>query len=139
MYSMTRVFIGVAIYLVYLFGIIGLLMVTGDPIIFLILLFVGVGVFVVTINSRWLITSGKYQRLMQNGADADATVVAMSDTGVTVNQNPYVNLQLRVQPAGRPAYDASMKVLVSRLAIPRVGETIRVKYDPNKPQDVIVP
>ena len=139
MYSMTRLFIGVAIYLIYLFGIIALLMVTGNPLLFLVLLFVGVGVFILVTSTGWLTTPGSYRRIMQRGEDADATILAMKDTGITINKNPYVDLRLRVQPAGRPAYEVSTKVVVSRLAIPRVGDTLKVKFDPNKPQDVIVP
>ena len=75
---------------------------------------------------------------MKNGLEASAEILEMKDTGVTINNNPYVRLKLRVQPDGQPAYETSIGELVSRIAFPSVGDTLKVRYDPAKPQDVIV-
>jgi hypothetical protein len=67
------------------------------------------------------------------GVPADATVVRIWDTGVTVNDDPVVAFLLEVKPTDRPAFQAETKALVSRLAVPRVqpGAQLKVMYDPN--------
>lgn len=66
------------------------------------------------------------------GVAADATVVKIWDTGVTVNDDPVVGFLLDVTPEGRPAFQAKTKALVGRLAVPRVqpGARLRVMFDP---------
>jgi len=66
------------------------------------------------------------------GVSAQATVVQIWDTGVTVNDDPVVGFLLDVAPEGRPAFQARTKALVSRLAVPRVqpGAQLRVMFDP---------
>jgi hypothetical protein len=88
--------------------------------------------------SGFLTTPGNYRRLKAHGIEADATILAVSDTGVTVNKNPYVKLRLRVEPMGMAAYETEVKAMVSRVSIPRLGDGVRVKFDPNKPEEVIV-
>jgi len=138
MFSLTRMFIGLAIYMLYLFAII-FLVAPRNITLFIILLFAGVGGLLLSIYSGWLTTPANYRRIMQRGIDADVKILSLSDTGMTINNSPYVKLRLRVQPPDRPAYEANVRMLVSRLSIPSVGDTIRVKFDPDKPQDIIVP
>jgi len=67
------------------------------------------------------------------GQPAEATVVQIWDTGVTVNNDPVVGFLLDVRPTdGRPTFQAKTRALVSRLAVPRVqpGATLRVMFDP---------
>lgn len=73
------------------------------------------------------------------GLPADAVVVEIWDTGVTVNNDPVVGFVLDVTPAdGRPAFQAKTRALVSRLAVPRVqpGARLRVMFDPKDPSRV---
>jgi hypothetical protein len=68
------------------------------------------------------------------GLPAEATVVEIWDTGVTVNNDPVVGFLLDVRPTGgRAPFQAKTKALISRLAVPRVqpGATLRVMFDPN--------
>jgi hypothetical protein len=88
--------------------------------------------------SGFLTTPGSYRRIKANGIEAEATILSISDTGVTINKNPYVKLRLRVEPPGMAAYETEVKAMVSRIAIPRPGDGVRVKYNPDKPQEVIV-
>jgi hypothetical protein len=67
------------------------------------------------------------------GVPAEATVVQIWDTGVTVNNDPVVGFVLDVKPAdGRSPFQAKARALVSRLDVPRVqpGATLRVMFDP---------
>lgn len=54
-----------------------------------------------------------------------ATVLALQDTGQTVNDNPSIVLTLQI---GDQA--TAVAALVSRLEIPRVGERVLVMSDP---------
>jgi hypothetical protein len=74
------------------------------------------------------------------GMPAEATVVRIWDTGVTVNNDPVVGFLLDVTPEGRPSFQAESKALVSRLAVPRVqpGARLKVTYDPNNTTRVAV-
>jgi hypothetical protein len=71
------------------------------------------------------------QRLQEAGVNAPAEIVSLRDTGVTVNNNPRVALTLRVNPAdGSSPFEVSKKQLISRVSLPRVGDALTVRYDP---------
>ena len=79
------------------------------------------------------------QWLAQSGFDATAEVVAIQDTGALINMNPVVKLTLKVTPAmGMPAFDTAGETTVSKIAIPRKGETIKIKYNPANPSQFVV-
>ena len=79
------------------------------------------------------------QWLAQSGFDATAEVVAIQDTGALINMNPVVKLTLKVTPAmGMPAFDTTGETTVSKIAIPRKGETIKIKYNPANPSQFVV-
>jgi hypothetical protein len=126
------------LYAAYIFAIIALTEPRRNSTLYIVLLLIGTAVFLAAMFSGFLTTPGNYRRIKANGIEAEATILAISDTGVTINKNPYVKLRLRVQPMGMAAYETEVKAMVSRIAIPRPGEGVRVKFDPNKPEDVIV-
>jgi hypothetical protein len=70
--------------------------------------------------------------IRQVGTPAEATVVQIWDTGITVNDDPVVGFLLDVKPDGQPPFQAKTKARVSRLAVPRVqpGARLRVMFDP---------
>ena len=138
MISLPRIFIGFALYGAYIFAIIAIAEPRNNPALYLILLALGSVVFLAGMFSGYFMVPGKYRRLKAHGVEAEATILAISDTGVTLNKNPYVKLRLRVEPIGVAAYETEAKTMVSRVAIPRPGDGVRVKFDPNKPEDVIV-
>lgn len=72
----------------------------------------------------------QYQNPEQFGLDGTAVVVSIQDTGGAVNDNPVVILQLKVTPQYEPAFDTTTQTMVSRLSIPRVGDTLKIKYAP---------
>lgn len=74
------------------------------------------------------------ERLVAEGKRAIATVTAIEDTGVTINNNPRVRLTLSIQPEdGGPAFDGEKAMVVPRVDIPRVGDRYPVWYDPQDP------
>jgi hypothetical protein len=75
----------------------------------------------------------EHAELLLSGVRASAEIVAVEDTGTTINDDPRVLVRLRVEtPDGSPL-ELERKVLVSRLTIPRAGERVEVAYDPEDP------
>jgi hypothetical protein len=138
MISLRRIFLGVAVYAAYIFVLIAIVEPRHNPTLYIVLLAGGTVLFLAGMFSGFLTTPGNYRRLKAHGVEAGATVLAISDTGVTINKNPYVKLRLRVEPMGMAAYETDVKAMVSRISIPRPGDGVRVKFDPNKPEEVIV-
>jgi hypothetical protein len=138
MISLPRVFLSLFLYGAYIFAIIAIAEPRNNPALYLILLALGSVVFLAGMFSGYFIVPGKYRRLKAYGVEADATILAISDTGITMNKNPYVKLRLRVEPIGMAVYETEVKATVSRVSIPRPGDGVRVKFDPDKPEDVIV-
>jgi hypothetical protein len=68
--------------------------------------------------------------LLYAGARAPGQVVAIGDTGASINDLPRIELTIRVAPPGEAPFDVTRKVTVSRVELPRVGEHVEVAYDP---------
>jgi hypothetical protein len=74
--------------------------------------------------------------LKRKGVPAEATIIKIWDTGMTVNNDPVVGFLLEVHPREGGAYQAETKILVSRLSIPQPGQIVPVRYDPVRPSRV---
>src|SRR5205085_6123916 len=79
---------------------------------------------------------GKKKKILSEGAQARAVVLNVQDTGMTINDNPRVKLTLQVQPEGDAPFEATKKATVSRVAIPSIGDTFWVRFDPADPQQI---
>ena len=75
---------------------------------------------------------------LEDGVPAQATVVALADTGITVNENPQVRVELEVRRRDGHAYRATATAVVSRLTASRYapGTAVAVMVDPRDPQRV---
>jgi hypothetical protein len=82
----------------------------------------------------------KTYHLRQRGQPAEATILEVWDTGVTINRDPQVGLRLEVRPPGQPPYQAKTTAMVSRLnpGLYCPGMVVQVLYDPQNPQRVAV-
>ena len=69
-----------------------------------------------------------YGNLNQTGMAATADVLSIQDTVTLFNYNPVVEMNLHVTPQFGPAFDQVVEVAVSKIAIPRVGDKINIKY-----------
>jgi hypothetical protein len=78
------------------------------------------------------------QWLAENGADGTAEVISVTDTGATVNMNPVVMIQMKVTPATGAPFDVVTQTMVSRIAVPRTGDKIKIKFNKDNPQQVLV-
>jgi len=73
---------------------------------------------------------------IKNAVTAQARVMKVWDTGVSINDNPQVGLLLHVTPSMAAAFDVEAKTIVSRLnaALVQPGITAEIKYDPHNPK-----
>jgi hypothetical protein len=78
------------------------------------------------------------QMLAQYGLEGAAEVLAIADTGTLINFNPVVKLTLKVTPAYGAEFETTGQTMVSKIAIPRVGDKIKIKYFPNDLTQFIV-
>lgn len=74
----------------------------------------------------------------QYGMPATAEVMSVMDTGATINMNPVVELKLMVTPSAGPAFETTARTMVSRIAVPRKGDQINLKYNPADATQVFV-
>jgi hypothetical protein len=76
--------------------------------------------------------------LTQNGLEASAEVLSVADTGATVNMNPVVTLKLKITPMAGVPFETMGNTMVSRIAVPRIGDTVKIKYHPADPSQFVV-
>ena len=78
------------------------------------------------------------EELSKTGVDASAEVVSIQDTGATVNMNPVVVLGLKVTPAEGEEFQTVGQLMVQRIAVPRVGDKIKIKYNKDNPSQFVI-
>jgi len=84
------------------------------------------------------------RRIRKHGRPARATVLAIGENSgggvVTVNDQPYLNLQVRVEDGYQAPYDVSFDTIIPRSLVPQFqpGAVIPVKVDPEDPQKVVI-
>ncbi len=88
---------------------------------------------------------GKDARLMKNhGRPASATILSIGENSaggtVTINNQPYLNLQLEVHERDVQPYVVSLDTVISRSAIPQFqpGATIPILIHPEDPSKVVI-
>jgi PDZ domain len=82
---------------------------------------------------------GEARELQRVGLPAQAEILSIGETGLSINHDPVITLGVEVRPPDRPPYQATIKrLLVSRLEIPQFqpGRVIPVRYDPKDPSRV---
>jgi hypothetical protein len=86
---------------------------------------------------NWTGTS-QARELQKTGLPAQAVIVLISDTGMTLNDDPVAWLDLEVHPDAGPVFQARTKCLIPRLDVPRFqpGCSVPVRYDPADPSRV---
>jgi hypothetical protein len=77
-----------------------------------------------------------FPREVKDGIEAQAKILDVWDTRVTVNDNPQIGLLLEISPPGGSPLQVKLKMVVSRLnaALVQPGIMADVRYDPQKPK-----
>jgi len=80
------------------------------------------------------------RRLLQVGRRGLATVVAVRQTGVNVDDNPQAELRLQVSVDGVDPYEVTHRQVISRVAIDSFwpGAKVPIRVDPHDPRNVLV-
>lgn len=81
----------------------------------------------------------RIKQLMENGVQGIGTLLDIRDTGITINNNPRVQMRFLIEPTtGVTApYEATKTATVNRLNLPRVGDKYPVWIDPDNPEKFI--
>ncbi len=99
-----------------------------------------IAVFAITVAVRRTRTRRALrERIRDQGTLAKARIVSAKNDGA-MNNDPYVDFVLQVQPEGGEPYLVACRTLVSQMAIPRVqpDTEIDVWVDPTNPQAVVI-
>jgi hypothetical protein len=99
---------------------------------------VGIGLVLFGLRSRARAAEAK--RVLTVGINGTATITSMTQTGMYLNEQPQVKMELLVQIPGRQPYTAVRKEFVPLILLGRLssGAPLAVKVDPGDPQDVII-
>lgn len=97
-------------------------------------------VFIVVIRKVVKNAFGPDEKLLQQGVTAQATIIKIWDTGITLNDNPQVGMLLEVMPTGpgQEPFRVEMKSIISRIALAQIqpGRIVPVRYDPQNPSKI---
>lgn len=79
-------------------------------------------------------------RLRATGIPGQAQILAMTQTGVYVNKQPVVSLQLQVQTGMHPPYTVTRREVVPMIALGRLtnGHPLQVKVDQANPMNLVI-
>lgn len=79
-------------------------------------------------------------RLHDTGLDAEGTIAGIEQTGMWLNDQPYVRLDLIVRVAGHQPYEVKHGEIVPQVALGRLtsGQTLPLKFDPDRPSHLPV-
>jgi hypothetical protein len=99
-----------------------------------------VGVFLMLLGRRMVRGFRAREALRATGLPGQARILSATQTGLSVNDQPQVELELEVEASGRPAYKATRKEIVPLIALGRLssGQPLPVKVDPKNPQNLAI-
>ena len=108
-----------------------LIMVCGSLLCTLVIVAASIGIpFYIFRNNQ-----KRAQELMQNGTQGEATILSLQDTGMLINHNPRVQIELEIEVAMRPPYRVTktMTIPMIRLSQVQVGSKVPVMVDLSDP------
>lgn len=96
------------------------------------------GIILVVVAVVLLRRAAATDRISANGVSGTGQIVGLRQTGLLVNFQPQVELDLLVTIPGRTPYRAKVKEIVPLIMLNRLQGTLPVRVDPARPQTVIV-
>ena len=87
-----------------------------------------------------MIDAEESRRLLQIGQRGIAMVMAVRDTGESVDENPEAELELCIALDGQDPYKITHRQVISRVAIGSLcaGAKVPIRVDPYDPRNVLV-
>lgn len=89
---------------------------------------------------RWRGREQEARRITATGHEGRATVTGLKQTGMWINNNPVVSMDLMVEVPGRPPYPVTLSETVPQILLARLtsGMPLTVKVDRADPTKVVV-
>ncbi len=90
----------------------------------------------IPLSMLWYVGYGnqrKLKRLIKTGQKAQALVLKVEDTGMTLNK---IHIGLRLTLRLPDQTQVTTEIFVSRVNLPRSGDVVEVVYDPKNPSHV---
>lgn len=71
------------------------------------------------------------EQLVKTGVSAEGRIVSIEPTGTVYNNQPQVNLRIRVVPTDGEAFEAETKMIINPVYLPQFqpGMKVKVRYD----------
>jgi hypothetical protein len=98
------------------------------------------GIVLILIGMRVRGSAVAVDQLLATGLSGQAQVTGLTQTGMFLNENPQVAMNLMITIPGRPPYAATRKEFVPLILLGRLtsGAPLPVKVDPADPQRVVI-
>jgi hypothetical protein len=98
------------------------------------------GIVLILIGARVRSSAAATDRLLATGIPGTAQVIGLTQTGMYLNENPQVSMNLLITLPGRPPYAATRKEFVPLILLGRLssGAPLAVRVDPVDPQRVAI-
>ncbi len=98
----------------------------------------GVGVVMLLAGLLWMRSAAKKDRISSTGVAGTGQIMGLGQTGMTVNDQPQVELDLLVTIPGRSPYRVKVKEIVPLIMLNRLQGTLPVRVDPAEPNAVVI-
>jgi hypothetical protein len=84
--------------------------------------------------------SSEKQQLLQSGTPATAQVLSIKQTGTFINNNPQVEMSLRIQPPDGPPYERTTRYVVPIIhaSALQANSVIKVRIDPANAERIAI-
>ena len=86
----------------------------------------------------WMRGAAKKDRISTSGVAGTGQIMGLTQTGMLVNDQPQIELDLLVTIPGRSPYRAKVKEIVPLVMLNRLQGTLPVRVDPAEPETVVV-
>jgi hypothetical protein len=98
----------------------------------------GVGAVLLLAGLLWMRSAAKKDRISTMGVAGTGQIMGLGQTGMTVNDQPQVELDLLVTIPGRSPYRVKVKEIVPLIMLNRLQGTLPVRVDPAEPDAVVI-
>jgi hypothetical protein len=98
----------------------------------------GVGVVLLLAGLLWMRSAARKDRISATGVAGTGQIMGLRQTGMTINDQPQVELDLLVTIPGRSPYRAKVKEIVPLIMLNRLQGSLPVRVNPSEPDTVVV-
>ncbi len=100
----------------------------------------GTGLVLILIAMRIGKSSAATDQILTGGIAGTAEIMALTQTGMQLNHQPQVSMDLRITLPDRPPYAATRREFVPLILLGRLtsGQPLAVRVDPADPQKVVI-